>query len=425
MKSKPKSNVSRPATKLVEFSQAGLEAAMPSAKDYFVSDPRTDGLFLKVTPNGKKVFVLRYRSRAQRQRKLNIGNFPALSVSAARKIAKTHWASIYEGGDPAASRDEEKNLVTVKDLAVRYLEIRERSQLKTTTFKEYRSAIMTRIVPEIGMMPLRDLGRRHVEHLHSSMSASPVRANRVISILKAMLYKAEDWELIPRGSNPASRLRLNKEDPKRHYFTDTEQVAIFRAIGLLRNRMLKSASAFDAIQMLFFTGCRTNEVLKLKWTDVDIAGRTISLHDTKTGEARLPIPDQAVDFLQSIAAAKTSQWVFPGANRDQPLKGLVRPWLEVRKLANLPDANIKDIRHTVGTFVAKEGGLYSAQAILRHSSPQTTMRYAHPFEETIRQHQSLAIGQIANNMEVGLSKSKQRRRISKRTQRPKVDTDAR
>ena len=87
----------------------------------------------------------------------------------------------------------------------------------------------------------------------------------------------------------------------------------------------------------------------------------------------------------------------------------------------LPDANIKDIRHTVGTFVAKEGGLYSAQAILRHSSPQTTMRYAHPFEETIRQHQRLAIGQIANNMEVGLSKSKLKRRISKRTQFPKVD----
>lgn len=381
----------------VPFTQAGLSSAKPQAKEYIVNDTKTVGLGLKVTPAGRKVFVYRYRTKFGRQRKFTIGKLTDVSVAQARRKAVALAADVSEGQDPASDRLLQRRALTVAEFSSKYLKQHAKHTVAPSTYKEYERVLESRVLPKIGKLALVELTRSDVEALHKSMSDTPVRANRMLGVLKAMLFKAEDWEVIPRGSNPASRVKMNKEDPKRHYFSDDEQRKVFAAIEVARQQMPKSKSAFDAITLLFFTGCRPSEVLNLKWDDIDIGGGTAMLHNTKTGEARLPLSSPAINFLLSIAPQVQTGWVFEGPVVGQRLKTLTKPWKRICDLASLPGACMKDIRHTVGTYLAGVGGLYTAQIILRHTSPKTTMRYAHPYEERVRGDLENAMKRIDSN----------------------------
>jgi|GEM_PF-2439954 len=306
-------------------------------------------------------------------------------------------ADVNEGRDPASDRLDQRKAVTVSAFSTKYLYEYAKQTVAPSTFKEYERVLESRVLPKLGRLALVELTRADVEALHKSMVNTPIRANRMLGVLKAMLFKAEDWEVIPRGSNPASRVKMNKEDPRQHYFTDDEQERVFAAIEMARQQMLKSKSAFDAITLLFFTGCRPSEVLNLKWDDIDTSAGTAILHNTKTGEARLMLSSPAIEFLHSIAPQARTGWVFEGPVPGQRLKTLTKPWKRICDLANLPGACLKDIRHTVGTYLAREGGLYTAQVILRHTSPKTTMRYAHPFEASVRGDLENAMKRIDNN----------------------------
>ncbi|WP_420325235.1 tyrosine-type recombinase/integrase [Mameliella sp.] len=378
------------------FNVRDLQRIEPNGTDQWIHDPATRGLSLKVTASGRKVFVLRYRTESNRQRKLTLGSFPEMTVAVAREAAVRHWSQIFSGGDPAQGRADKKT-IKVAELVEIYLKDDAKPKLSPATYKRYEAVLRKKVVPSLGAVPLADLTRSDIECLHRSMAATPVNANRMLAVFKAMLNKAEDWDLLPKRSNPAARIKMNKEKRRIRYFTDDEQAKIFSAIEHLRPKMPKSENGFDAIMLLFYTGCRPGEVLRLRWEDIDLSGRTAALHMTKTGEARLPLSNSAVNLLQSIAAQRTGAWVFPGADPDRHLTSLVRPWKRICEVAQLSNARLHDIRHTVATYIAASGNLYSAQVILRHTTPAMTTRYAHPFDVAVRHDLNEAINKIEHN----------------------------
>lgn len=115
--------------------------------------------------------------------------------------------------------------------------------------------------------------------------------------------------------------------------------------------------------------------------------------------AYLPLANSAVEHLQSIAAKRTGPWVFSGTDPDKHLTSLVRPWKRICEVAQLSNARLHDIRHTVATYITASGNLYSAQAILRHTTPAMTTRYAHPFDVAVRHDLNEAIEKIGRNLQ--------------------------
>lgn len=399
----------------VSFNNNDLKRLERRDEDFWIHDPATRGLSLKVTSAGRKVFVLRYRTESNRQRKLTLGTFPEMSVAEAREAAVKYWGVIFSGEDPARKRADKKT-IRVAELVEIYLAKDAKPRLSPATFKRYEAVLRNRVVPFIGSVPLADLSRSDIEALHRSMSATPVNANRMLAVVKAMLHKAEDWEFIPRRSNPAVRIKMNKEYRRIRYFTDAEQVQIFGAINRLRPLMPKSNVGFDAITLLFYTGCRPGEVLKLRWEDIDLNGRVAALRMTKTGDAKLLLSKPAIELLQSIASRREGAWVFAGANPSKHLTSLVRPWRRICEVADLRNARLHDIRHTVATYIAASGSLYSAQAILRHATPAMTTRYAHPFDVAVRHDLNKAIENIKENQEsADMSDTKRKARPEKST----------
>ena len=128
----------------------------------------------------------------------------------------------------------------------------------------------------------------------------------------------------------------------------------------------------------------------MKWEFVNWERGTLDLPDSKTGKKTIYLNEAAINILNSIIRQKNNPYVICGAKDGQHLINLQKPWRRIRKAANLDDVRLHDLRHTFAS-VAVMGGMSLPMigALLGHSKPSTTARYAHlaadPMKEAAEQ----------------------------------------
>ncbi len=139
-------------------------------------------------------------------------------------------------------------------------------------------------------------------------------------------------------------------------------------------------TAVKAIELLILTGARRQEIVGLKWSEVDLAFGVLRLEASKTGAKIVPLAGAAVARLQAIRAEPDAdpEWVFANARGDGPYDGIGRAWDRLRAQAGLSGVRLHDLRHTFASVGAGQGvGLTLIGGILGHSQASTTQRYAH------------------------------------------------
>ncbi|MGD9507351.1 MAG: site-specific integrase [Geminicoccaceae bacterium] len=102
------------------------------------------------------------------------------------------------------------------------------------------------------------------------------------------------------------------------------------------------------------------------------------LPDSKTGAKTIHLSPPALAVLCELPRLATNPYLIVGAKPRRHLVNLEKPWRRVRKAALLTDVRLHDLRHSFAS-VAVAGGhsLPMIGALLGHSQPQTTARYAH------------------------------------------------
>jgi len=95
---------------------------MVGDKEYELRDTVVPGFLLKVTPTGRKIFMVQYRTNAGKRRKPAIGRFGELTVEQARSIAQDWLADVRKGKDPSALKTGARNAPSVKELCVKFME---------------------------------------------------------------------------------------------------------------------------------------------------------------------------------------------------------------------------------------------------------------------------------------------------------------
>ncbi len=136
--------------------------------------------------------------------------------------------------------------------------------------------------------------------------------------------------------------------------------------------------AIAAVRLLLFTGCRLNEIMKLKWEYVDIPHSALRLPDSKTGAKIVNLGRAAIDVLNTIKRLPDNPYVITGRVAGAPLTDLQPFWQRVRARAGLKDARIHDLRHTFASMAVSNGhSLPMIGKLLGHTQVQTTARYAH------------------------------------------------
>ncbi|MCB1153830.1 site-specific integrase, partial [bacterium] len=136
-----------------------------------------------------------------------------------------------------------------------------------------------------------------------------------------------------------------------------------------------------------FTGMRAGELFGLRWADVDLERRLITVRrsfdkPTKSGHVRhVPILDVLYPVLRSWRLQNANDLVFPNAagNMHTPSPRLVKETFPaILKTAKLPPMRFHDLRHTFASqWVMRGGDLFKLQKILGHADQQMVQRYAH------------------------------------------------
>ena len=140
-----------------------------------------------------------------------------------------------------------------------------------------------------------------------------------------------------------------------------------------------------AIRLLMLTGCRLDEIRTLRWEDGDLDAAELRLRGAKTGARMVPLSSAAVGVLSALPRTDDNPWVIMGRNPGAHLIDLQRPWRRIRARAGLEDVRIHDLRHSLASRALALGeSLSMIGKLLDHTQVQTTARYAHLANESVK-----------------------------------------
>ena len=297
----------------------------------------------------------------------------------------------FGGGGPRASHTEVSRSEvrpagpTVAEAADKYLKEYLAVRCKPRTVQLRESIIRNHILPALGPRPLASVGRRDALALHHGLAATPTQANMVIVTLSQIFRKARLWGLAPPGADPCAHVRPYRQRRRERFLTGAEIARLGRVLEdeLENGRTLPSAIA--AIRLLMLTGCRKNEILTLRWTDVDLQLRELRLRDSKTGPRTVPLSPAAVRLLRDLPLHPDGVWVIPGRRPGAHLKKLGNAWRRLRARAELDDVRLHDLRHSFASRALALGeSLPMIARLLGHRRIESTARYAHLARGAVR-----------------------------------------
>jgi integrase len=354
----------------------------------------TPGFGCRVTAAGAKAFVLTYRTKAGRDRRLTIGGWPTWSLAAARDEAAKLKRKIDQGEDPLGAIRAGRIAPTMADLCDRFGE-EHLPKKRPATQRDYRRMIEREIIPAIGSIKVADVTFSDIDRLHRRIGRrAPYAANRCVALLSKMFALAIRWQY--RFDNPARGIERNPEDKRERYLSADELARLGAALAKHKDKM-----AANIFRLLSVTGARRNEVQAAKWADFDLEAGIWVKPASTTKQAKLhrvPLNAPAQLLLVDLrkATADDAEYLFPGRFGGHRVE-LKADWAAVCKAARIKDARIHDLRHSYASVLAGSGhSLPIIGGLLGHSSPATTARYAHLMDDPLRKATETA-GAIIDN----------------------------
>ena len=346
--------------------------------DAFIWDRELPGFGVRVYRTGRKVYVVRARRRGGSSKQVIIGAHVEISAERARQQARTIKDRVRRGLEPFEPLEP-----TVADLARRYLEAHVAVNCRPATQETFQRLIDLYILPGLGDFAATAVERHHVCTLHEGLRDKPYQANQVVRVLSKMYSLGMAWGMIPKMRNPCRSVRLYRERRRERVLTAEES----RRLGRVLDEAEADGSAFPpaiaAIRLLLLTGCRKNEILNLRWNDVDSTEGRLWLRETKTGTRWVPLTPAVQWLLERVPRIEGNPWVIVGGKPGDRLRSLDAIWFRLRVRAGLEDVRIHDFRHSYASTALELGeGLMMTSKLLGHQKIATTARYAHPTRDT-------------------------------------------
>jgi integrase len=418
------------------------ELALPAKGNKLHYDDEVKGFAVRVTAAGAKAFVLNYYADG-RERRITIGAYPDWTVVAARAKAKELRRDIDNGEDPLAERIERRQAPTIGDLWDAYREKhlptkRERSRADDASMWQ------SYILPRLKTTKLADLTAEMVDDMHRDIGKEkPVRANRVIEVLRKAINLAIRWGWVT-GTNPASGVQRFPEEKRERFAAPAEIAKLIQQMAEHREQ-----DSVDAIRLIILTGARKGEVLMARWPDIDLdAGvwTKPSAHTKQKKLHRVPLSGAAIEVLaRRLENRQDPVWVFPGTGESGHLTDVKITWdtirnrttfaiweddpaakaivyelrIEMKKKKSIPtveqvravaaerkvalpagvdDLRMHDLRHTFASLLASRNTpLQVVGALLGHTQAQTTLRYAHLYDDVQRSGAEVVAGVVNGN----------------------------
>ncbi|MEK6746204.1 MAG: site-specific integrase [Pseudomonadota bacterium] len=315
--------------------------------------------------------------------KVRLKGHPVESATFQRLTDAKHWvqnteAAIREGRHFKSAKAKRYTLTQLIDRYTKeILDLSGRNTYNQRLYLKYWKS-------ELGDYMLADVTASHIAEFRNRLIGSTNRYGKKLSTTSANRYltalghvftiAVKQWEL--QESNPVQRIQKLKEPRGRvRFLSDEERNQLLQACKASNNPHLHKVVVFA-----LSTGARKNEILTLKWQDVSLERRLITLHETKNGERRsLPIQGYAYKLLSEHMKVRRldCDYVFPSTKHKQPID-IRTAWENAVKIAELEDFRFHDLRHSAASYLAMNGAsLAEIAEVLGHKTLQMVKRYAH------------------------------------------------
>ena len=282
-------------------------ALPPGVRERTFFDDALPGFGIRLRASGVQRYVLQYKV-GSKHRRLVLGSPAEIDLGKARATARDALAAVRLGRDPLGERLEARASVaeTFGGILGRFLE-RQRARLKPRSMEEVERHLLMHAKP-FHARPITAIDRRAIASRLAEIAeaSGPVAANRVRGSLSAYLMWAAREGIIE--ANPVALTNKAVENgPRERVLADEELAAIWRAAG--------DEQYGAIIKLLMITGARRDEIGGLRWSEVDLYAKTITLPPARTKNRRehvIPLSKQAF----AILAAQPRRSEADGSERD-------------------------------------------------------------------------------------------------------------
>lgn len=288
------------------------------AKGEAVARSDGEGLTFTFSASGTAAWVLRYRVAGVRRKELTLGNYPDLTLAAARKLARERRVDVDQGKDPAAEKKVDKMRTKMAWTVRQLIEDYKAKKLTTPPLAEgtvyYRKWDLDKVItPKLGSMEVRNVTPADLVHVIESSKRSWTICKRLLTSAKLLFAHACGKRLIDvnpcvgieltalMGARPPIRKRVMlSEDELRILLKNINDIGIENGL---------------ALRILLATCVRSIELAKARWEHVDLEAGTWWVPDesvkTRVGFL-VPVTATVAGWFKELKAlAGNSSWVLP------------------------------------------------------------------------------------------------------------------
>jgi integrase len=350
----------------MRLTKSAIDALPTPQSDTVYWDAGCPGFGVKITPKGRKVFIVLYRTggAGSKLRKYTIGPYGRMTLHQARVAAQKVFVAKLEGRDPAAEKREAKRRVVadrVEDLLENFISQR---------LSQNRSGgeIARLLRREVGKAwngkSIHEISKRDVVEVISAIEqrGAPIAANKALKSIKTFLRWCVGRAVLDQS--PAEGVPLPTKEVTRDRVLDDQELAQV----ILAARKIGGPYG-GIVELLALTGQRREEVARLTWEELDIERRIWTIAQSRTKNAKAHV----------VHLSEQSLEVLKRAERQGPLvfsKLGVKPFQEFSRAKSLLDQisgvsrwRLHDLRRTCVSGMARLGiAPHVADKILNHQA---------------------------------------------------------
>ena len=350
----------------IRLTKSSIDALPTPASNVIYWDVGLPGFGMKVTPKGRKVFVVLYRTggAGSKLRKYTIGPYGRVTLHQARIAAQKVFAAKLEGRDLAAEkRDARRRAVTdrVEDLLETFIAQR---------LSQNRSAaeIARLLRREVGKpwagRSIHDISKRDVVEVASAIEqrGAPVAANKTLKVTKTFLRWCVGRAVLEQS--PADGVPLpTKEVARDRVLNDQELVRVVLAARRL------GGPYGDIVELLALTGQRREEVAGMKWEELDLTRQVWTIPKSRTKNSKEHVVHLSQQSLAVLKSTKTWEGFVFALSGTKPFNAFSRAKRHLDQSSGITSWRLHDLRRTCVSGMARLGvAPHVADKILNHQA---------------------------------------------------------
>jgi integrase len=349
-----------------KLTKSVIDALPTPAKDVVYWDQGCPGFGVKVTPKGRKVFVVLYRTAGagSQLRKFTIGPYGRVTLHQARVAAQKIFAARLEGRDPAVEKREARRRTVADGVADLLESFIAQHVSQNRAAREISRLLRREFGSAWGNWSIHGVKKRSVIDVVSGIEdrGAPIAANKALKTIKTFFRWCVGRAVLDQS--PADGIPLpSKETARDRVLSDDELARVIvgaREIG---------GPYGGIVEILALTGQRREEVAQCPWDELDLDGHIWALPKSRTKNDKghmVHLSHQSVTILKRVKKEQKEPFVF-SVYGTKPFQDFSEAKRELNKICGVKDWRLHDLRRTCVSGMARLGiPPHVADKILNH-----------------------------------------------------------